>query len=84
MRYLADELINLLFSIHSNQTKSLRLKAIGMDYASLTKKEKASLDKLMRPYYDTLIIEEQFELMALLKDNGLLVNYNFFNVVEYN
>jgi hypothetical protein len=82
MKHLADELINLLFSAHSNQTKALRLKAISLDYASLTKKEKASLDKLMRPYYDTLIIEESFELMALLKDNKLLTDYKFFNIVE--
>jgi hypothetical protein len=82
MRYLADELINLLFSAHSNQTKGLRLKALGVDYSNLTKKEKTSLNKLMRPYYDVLIIDEHFELMALLKDNGFLVNYNFFKVME--
>ena len=82
MKHLADELITLIFSTHSNQTKSLRLKAIGLNYATLTKKEKTAFDKLMRFHYDTLIIDESFELMALLKDNKLLADYNFFNIAK--
>ena len=80
MKHLVDELIKLLFSTHNIHTKSLRLKAIGLNYSTLTKKEKTSLNKLMRPYYDILIIDEKFELMAILKDNGLLKEYNFFNL----
>jgi len=75
MKQLLIQLKTLVFSTHNKTVKLAFLEECRRNYNLLTKKEQQSFDKALHIVLDQLIIEEEYNLLALLKSTGFLNNY---------
>jgi hypothetical protein len=75
MKQLFNSLITIVYSTHHLNIKLSFLLECERNYQLLTKKEQASFNKLFQPFIHILIIDEEYELLNLLKLTNFLKEY---------
>lgn len=75
MKQLFTGILTIVYSTHHINIKLAFLLECKRNYQLLTKKEQNSFNKLMKPFIHQLIIDEEYELLNLLKQTNFLINY---------
>ena len=81
VKQLLLDITNILFSTHDNYMKNQVLADCRFRYLGLDRKEQKKLDNAIKPLIHQLLIDEEYELLALLNKNNLI---QLINEVIYN
>lgn len=76
MIQLYNELVGILFSTHSLTLKELYIKESYRNYLTLTNKEKLKFNKQFFYCINQLLLDEEYEILALL------YNIGYFNEID--
>lgn len=76
MTPLYNELVGILFSTHSLTIKELFINESYRNYLTLTKKEKTKFNKQFFYCINQLLLDEEYEILAVL------YNVGYFNEID--